>query len=378
MANNRRYKGSGSVTKHGDKYLGRYWANLSDGTRKRLSFYSKTRKEAEKELRRRLKALDDGEMVYLEKYTVNDYYTNVWRPIRDQNLEGTTIETYERTFRLHVSPLIGSKKLAMMTVDVVEMFIKDLSEQTSARQCAAAKKVLSPMFDYATGRKVMPNNPFRNMNKNIMPKYEAEEREIWEQDSLQNFLEVAEHSKYYPIYMLSAKYGLRRGEALGLMAKNVKLKNGEKDSNGHENWGTLEIRQQVVAVKNRPVIKGLKTKSSRRDLPLTKTMHDLLQPYVVQRKKQEDLLFCTSSNSPIAPRNLERDYYKLIEKANVEQLPFHSLRHTACTMLLKNGVPVKVVQTILGHKDISTTLQFYTHCNMDDKRSAMSMLPTLV
>lgn len=374
MANKRRFKGNGSIVDHKGKKLCRYWATLSDGTKKRVAFYANDQKSAEKELRKRLKEQDDGKKVYTEKCTIEEYYISVWKPVKHPHLKETTIETYERTFRLHVVPLIGDEKLATFGVASVEKYIERLSRQTSAKQCANVKKVLSPMFDYAVGRGIMPDNPFKRMDKNVMPKYEVEEREIWEQDELQDFLKAAEDSKYYPIYKLVAIYGLRRGEALGLRVKDVELKNGEKDSRGNEDWGMIKIRQQVVAVKNHSVITSLKTKASKRELPLTKDMYELLQPYVQLQTNRNGLLFHTSTGSPIAPRNLERDYYKFLKKAEVEHIPFHSFRHTACTDLLEKGAPVKAVQTLLGHKDLNTTLKIYAHCSMDDKRAAMYML----
>lgn len=378
MANKRRVKGDGSIVRYGNKWLCRYWAELSDGTRKRMSFYADDKKTAAQELRNRTAKRDNGEKVYIGKHTVKSYYTEVWKAIIDRDLKASTVEVYERIFRLHILPYIGDEPLIELVASDIEKLIGYIGEKVSARQCRVAKNALSPMLDYAVAQGVMSDNPFRKMNKKAMPKYQAQERDIWEKEQREEFLEVVKDSPYYPIYMLLAHYGIRRGEVLGLRVKDVELRNGERDSDGNEDWGVLKIRQQVIVVKNRPAISTPKTQASLRDLPLTKSMHDLLLPYVEGQKSRDGLLFHTSNNTPIAPRNLERDYYKMIKKAGLERIPLHSLRHMACTSLAERGVPVKTIQAILGHTNLNTTLKIYTHCNMQDKRAAMSMMPEIV
>jgi len=178
--------------------------------------------------------------------------------------------------------------------------------------------------------------------------------------------------------MLLAHYGMRRGEALGLRARDIELRNGKTDKDGNEDWGEIRIRQQVVVVHNRPTITTPKTKNSKRELPLDKQMHDLLKPYVERQKDRDGLLFHTSNNTPIAPRNLERDYYKMIKAANLKHIPLHSLRHMACTTFIEAGASVKTIQSILGHKDLNTTLKIYAHCNMLDKRSAVLSMSEII
>ncbi len=371
----RRAKGDGSVVKHGNRFLCRYWANMPDGTRERIAFHTDTKREGEMELRKLTAARDRGETVYNSKQTVGEYYREIWKPIIGRDLKATTVELYDRVFRLRILPIIGDKKLTKLTKSDMENLIKKINNSTSARQCKVTKSALSPMLDYAVADDVIRVNPMRLMNKKVMPKQKTKTREIWRRNELDKFLETAKNnSSYYPIYRLLSFYGVRRGEALGIRAEDVELRDGEKDRDGNEDWGTLHISQQVVVVNNRPVITTPKTEKSVRDLPLTKDFHDLFATYLSHTVSSGELLFHTANNTPIAPRNLERDYYKIVECAGLKRIPLHSFRHMACTLLIEAGVSVNIVQAILGHKSLSTTLEIYAHSPMKDKRAAIAAL----
>jgi len=183
----RRAKGDGSIVEHNGRYLCRYWANLPNGTRKRVGFYTDTKQEAAKELRRRTADRDKGNILHDNKYTVTDYYEAIWRPLTSRNLKKTTLETYERMFRLHILPYFGNKKLIALKKSDIKGLIDHLFQNSSARQCRIARNALSPMLDYAVSNDIMSSNPFHKLEKNDMPRYEANEREIWDLTDLRYF-----------------------------------------------------------------------------------------------------------------------------------------------------------------------------------------------
>jgi len=73
------------------------------------------------------------------------------------------------------------------------------------------------------------------------------------------------------------------------------------------------------------------------------------------------MIFSSSVGTPVDQRNLDRDFKTVLKKANLEEIRFHDLRHTAASLMLNNGIPALVVSKMLGHAKTSTTLDIYGH-----------------
>ncbi len=80
-----------------------------------------------------------------------------------------------------------------------------------------------------------------------------------------------------------------------------------------------------------------------------------------ERWRESGLVFPSSIGTPTDPRNLIRSWHRLLERAGVERRWFHTTRHTAASLLLAEGVPLKIVQELLGHSLLSTTADLYSH-----------------
>ena len=127
-----------------------------------------------------------------------------------------------------------------------------------------------------------------------------------------------------------------------------------------------------------------KTQRSNRALPMTATVADALQrrreAQQTERKvagpmwQENDLVFTTAVGTPIHPRNDYRAFRRLIDRAGVRRVRLHDLRHTAASMLLAEGVAARVVMEILGHSQVSITLNTYTHVDPELNREAAERL----
>ena len=89
------------------------------------------------------------------------------------------------------------------------------------------------------------------------------------------------------------------------------------------------------------------------------------------------LVFTTSIGTPISPRNLVRSFKVLLKRAGLPDIRFHDLRHSCASLLAAQGVPARVAMEILGHADISTTQNIYTHVFDDSKRQAADVMDRL-
>jgi integrase len=166
------------------------------------------------------------------------------------------------------------------------------------------------------------------------------------------------------MWFFLAVEGMRRGEALGLRWSDV-------------NWerGTVHIAQSVVPDRNakgKAVIQPrAKTAAGSRTVRLTPETLAVLESHRDRQRfirlaaggawQDHDLIICTSIGTPINPNNVTRSYNRLIILAGVPRIRVHDMRHTAATLLLRDGNHAKLVSERLGHANIGITLDTYSH-----------------
>jgi integrase len=180
-------------------------------------------------------------------------------------------------------------------------------------------------------------------------------------EQAKRLLEAAKGHPLEALFGLALTTGLRRGEILALK------------------WRDIDIEKRTVQIQriftrapgNRYIEAEPKTKKSRRSVKLTARVVDLLNQH---RKRQgeahaqadsqwtdNDLVFCTSIGTPVNPSKLLERFSTLLKKAGLPHMRFHDLRHSAATILLAMNVHPKIVQELLGHHQISMTMDLYSH-----------------
>ncbi|MER5423071.1 site-specific integrase [Streptosporangium roseum] len=171
--------------------------------------------------------------------------------------------------------------------------------------------------------------------------------------------------------MLLLLYGLRRGEALGLRWVDVDFDEGH-----------LNVRRQLVRVGKELHHGPVKTRAGNRSLPLLGVVREVL---VIQRDGQKilkeeagknwadtGLVFTTRSGKPIEPRNLARSFARLVAAHGLRSIRVHDLRHTAASLLKKQGVAPRDAMEILGHSRIPVTMEIYTHGDGESRQEALN------
>ena len=198
-------------------------------------------------------------------------------------------------------------------------------------------------------------------------------------------LVAVQNDRLCAAFMLDLATGLRLGELLGLRWNDIDLDNG-----------VLSVKRSITRVKNFDdkvktktvlIVQEPKSKSGRRSIPIQENVVKTLRQYRTRQKAERlaagesymdnDLVFSTEIGNLIEPRNLLRRYYILVSKAGIPWANFHSLRHTCATRLLEANVHPKIVQEILGHSNITLTLDTYSHVMPELKKAAIAKLDNL-
>ena len=148
--------------------------------------------------------------------------------------------------------------------------------------------------------------------------------------------------------------------------------------------GWLRVRQTLGRENGGLVFAEPKTARSRRTVPLPSVCVEALRRHRDRQDAERaaaepywddhGLVFCSTIGTPIDPDNVNRAFDKLCATAGVRRVRVHDLRHTCATLLLAQGVPARVVMEILGHSQISVTLNTYTHVVSELQQDAMNRI----
>ena len=155
------------------------------------------------------------------------------------------------------------------------------------------------------------------------------------------------------IILIGLTSGMRLGEISALRICDINFK--ENTISVFNNLQYSKIRGLIIS--------SPKTKKSIRKITVPEGVIKILGERIKKRdtKNKEDLVFVTSSNKPMAPRNTYRAWHILLDKLGIEVKSFHTIRHSHASHLLANGTPINNVSSRLGHSLISTTLDLYGH-----------------
>lgn len=169
--------------------------------------------------------------------------------------------------------------------------------------------------------------------------------------------------------LIAMHTGMRIGEICALQWSDVDVDNGVIHVD--------KTIQRIYIVNEREKyttlnIDSAKTKSSERDIPISKKL--LRQFKSIKKLVNEDYYVLSNNNKPIEPRTY-RNYYKdLLIQLDIPYIKFHGLRHTFATFCIESGADVKTTSVLLGHSNISTTLNTYVHPDLNKKRSVIDKI----
>jgi integrase len=350
VAARRRGRGEGSIYRRKD---GR-WVGQYEVGGKRRYVYGKTRKEVASKLTKAVADGNEGLVFDSDHLTVARYLDRWLDSIRGTVRESTWVR-HEINVRVHLKPALGRVRLGKLDPLQVQSFYRcKLDQGLSAASVLKIHSTLSKSLKQAVRWRLVPLNVCMAV---VLPRITKPEIQPLDARQMKALLRAAQGTDLYALWVLMATTGVRVGEALGLR------------------WEDLDLDARTLRV-NRTVYRGQsclpKTDSSRRTIKLSRLAAEALG----QHPLQCGWVFPTSRGTTINVNNLRyRSWKQLLERAHLPSgTRIHDLRHSAATLLLSKGVPIKVVSEMLGHSDVSITLSIYAHVLPDmQDRAAEAM-----
>jgi integrase len=326
-----------------------YWVaevTLPDGRRKRK--YSNNQKLVKEWLLVQRKALQDGIWVKDDKVTLSEFFDQFLNDTLRHKLRPKTIDSYAYLFNNHVAPTLGNFKLTDLRPQHLQtLYAQKINSGLSPRTVQYIHAVIHRVLEQASKWSLVVRNVADLVEA---PRPTKKQIQTLNADQCQKLLVTLKGDRLYPLYALSL-IGLRLGELLGLQWDDVNF-----------DMKTISIRHTIAAIPHRGLVLGEpKTEKSRRSIALPDFIFQALKDHQGKNLNHTGFVFTTSNNTPFSPRNTERHFKHLLEKAELPKIRFHDLRHTAATLLFLEGVHPKVVQELLGHSQISVTMDTYSH-----------------
>ncbi|MEU0218410.1 site-specific integrase [Streptomyces sp. NPDC006265] len=366
--------GAGTITKRKDgRFQCAVYVLQPDGTRARKFAYGQTWAECDGKRRELLDKVDQGVPVPTKSAKLSDWLPywldNVIKPRRKLS----TFDKYEAHVRLYLVPLLGAKRLESLGVADVRRFLVRLEKETTAATAKESHRVLRSALSSACREELIARNVAKLVEP---PRTDKPELHPWTLDETLDFLAASRKDPLYAAFVLAIAMGLRRGEIVGLRWSDLDLDNR-----------VLYVRHQVQ--RRRGVLYDDDPKSRRRRaVPLPALCiaplrwHRLRQAdaraKAGERWQESDYVFATRTGRPVEPRNLYRSFTRVAVSAGLRVIRLHDARHGTATLLTAAGVAPRVVMEILGHSQISITMDVYTHVVQDTQREAMSHMDRLL
>ena len=336
--------GQGSVYPRRNKdgkvtgYLGAYHGPAG----KRRTVSAKSKSECERKLRVAMVDADKGLVFDAGTITVGQYLNN-WLTGIKGTVRQRTWERYEQFVRVHLVPAFGGIKLTNLTrahLKTLYASKTELSPTTIRHLHAAMHKAL----DEAVADNLIPRNVATNIK---LPKMRKKEIHPLTPDQAKAFLEAARGDRYEALYVLAIYYGLRRGELLGLKWSDLQ-------------GDTMQVRRTMSEARVGRIEEEPKNGKGRR-IELSEKALGSLRSHRNQQVDSE-YIFPSLTGTPTNSSNLMyRSFKPILKRAELPQIRFHDLRHTCATIRFMKGQHPKVVQELLGHASIATTMDIYSH-----------------
>jgi len=339
------------------------------GRRRRKATYHKTKRKAEEALAEMLTDLRRGEVVDTTTMTVREYMAEWLEHVRPPVVAERTWLYYEQINRVHITPELGRIKLAQLSpVHIQRLYKSRLEMGRSPRTVRHINEVLRNALGQAVRWQLIPQNPAERVKPPQVVKLSMK-RQFLTFEEAQAWLRSIQGHPLETLFLAAIFTGMRKSELLGLPWANVDLERGE-----------VTVAQTVWIRKGGQIEFHWPKDKEARTIPLPPAVVAKLRAHRAQqawkRRMAGDawtdygLVWTRDDGKPLRQEYAYRQLQRSLDAAGLKRIRFHDLRHSAATLLLALGVPLKDVSEWLGHAGIEITADLYGHVLPDAHRQA--------
>ncbi|MEN6621138.1 MAG: site-specific integrase [Smithella sp.] len=409
MAKKRAF-GEGTIyeNKKRERWEGQFtYVDPSSGETKRKLMTGKTQKEVSRKGKKFLQDIENGLLPDADKITLQ-YWLDCWlTDYIKPNVRIKTYEKYESCLNTYVKPSLGHISIPKLKAPDVQRLFNDLltcggksQKGLSSSTVRATRRYLSMALNQAVQFGIVSKNIIK---ATIPPRLVKNEIRPFTAEQADKLLATAKEGEYfylgvkqrrkptpdhvyhkamaYMVVSLALSTGMRLGEVFGLMWSDI---------NFAEN--NIYVQRSLVSSATQGMIfEDPKTKGSKRKISVSAQLSKALVRYQKEQNwyanllgdkfiNQYDLVFTNIWGKPMDTSNFTSRYFKkMLAQADLDRsFRFHDLRHTHATLLLRQGVNIKVISERLGHSTVTMTLDTYSHLMPDMQETAVTALENIL
>lgn len=303
----------------------------------------------------------------MENYTEFKSVVELWQADKQQFVKKSTFAAYSLLIANHLLPAF-SESTDIQEEDVQQFVFKKLKEGLSQKSVKDILIVLKMILRYGAKHNLMEH---RQIDIRFPTEREKQEVEVLSKANQRKIMEFVKSNFTFQnlgIYIcLSA--GLRIGEVCALTWDDIDAEQGviyvTKTIQRIYLVGKIEKRTEVI-------IDTPKSKNSIREIPMTRDLLRIVKP--LKKVVNGSFYVLTNSSAPTEPRTYRNYYKRLMKQLDIPALKFHGLRHSFATRCIESNCDYKTVSVLLGHSNISTTLNLYVHPNMEQKKRCVEQM----
>ena len=302
----------------------------------------------------------------MNKKTIREI-AEAWKEYKRPYVKQSTMAAYVLILENHVLPEFGDND-SLHEHDVQAFVLKKIEHGLSAKSVKDILIVLKMVMKFGVKNEWMNHYEWDiKFPVNSQPK----ELEILSVANHKKILDYVQHNFTFMslgIY-ISLSTGLRIGEICALKWSDINVADGKITVQR-----TIERIYMVEGEKKHTqlVINTPKTVNSCREIPISKELLAMVKP--MKKVVNADFYVLTNEDKPTEPRTYRNYYNRLMEKLDIPKLKYHGLRHSFATRCIEAGCDYKTVSVLLGHSNISTTLNLYVHPNMEQKKRCINKM----
>lgn len=291
----------------------------------------------------------------------------LWKADKRQYVKKSTFSAYVLLIENHLLPSFGEKS-GLEETDVQNFVLQKLESGLSQKTIKDILIVLKMILKFGAKNKWISYEPFEIQYPTVREHQQIEVLSRTHQKKIMAY--VREHFTFrnLGVYICLCS-GMRIGEICALTWQDIDTDNGVISVNR-----TIQ-RIYIIEDGNRRtelILDTPKTKNSIRKIPISRDLLRILKPF--RKIVNPNFFVLTNDAKPTEPRTYRSYYKNLMKQLEVPEIKFHGLRHSFATRCIESKCDYKTVSVLLGHSNISTTLNLYVHPNMEQKKKAIEQM----
>lgn len=302
----------------------------------------------------------------MNKKRISEVITH-WKADKKQYVKKSSFSAYTLLIENHLQPVFGDR-FNIEETDVQSFVFQKLEAGLSHKTIKDILIVLKMILKFGAKHKWLDYIPFDIQFPTEREKHNIEVLSRSDQKKIMTYIQEHFTFRNLGVYIcLSA--GMRIGEVCALTWEDIDTDNGI--------ISVSRTIQRIYVIeeglrKTELILDTPKTKNSIREIPINKDLLKILKPF--KKIVNSSFFVLTNDAKPTEPRTYRSYYKNLMKELNMPELKFHGLRHSFATRCIESNCDYKTVSVLLGHSNITTTLNLYVHPNMEQKKKAIEQM----